>query len=104
MKKILGIMVLSLLLITTVPSLSSFNSFKDLKKKEPNFVTVTHDLNYFLKIGYKIKLEKTIDSIKVYVLKKEKSYIGCLKKEYYVTAICYEIILKRWANEIDRSK
>ena len=92
MKKLLGILVLSLLL--------SGNAYakeyiKDLDFKDANYIHSKHDVKYFINDGYKLVQQETRGTTTGYVLKKGEEYVGCRSFGLSKDQTCYIIVLKR---------
>ena len=86
MKKILSIIILSVLINTNVYAAKSF-------KKNTDLIYYNKNMDYFIKQGFKIVTQDTRGIRTAYVLKKEKDYVGCRTEGLSKKLICYKVTL-----------
>ena len=87
MKKLLGILVLSLLLSGN--AYSATPSLKDFKIDNTNQLYAKRNMSYFINQGYKLVLQETRGIRTAYVLKKGKDYVGCRTESLSKEETCY---------------
>ena len=86
MKKILLIIILSVLINTNVYAAKSF-------KKNTDLIYYNKNMDYFIKQGFKIVAQDTRGIRTAYVLKKGKKYVGCRTEGLSRKLICYKVTL-----------
>ena len=84
MKKLLGIVVLSLFININAHAITSFKN---------DSTPLNKSMNYFIKKGFKVVAQDTRGIRTAYVLKREEKYVGCRTEGLSKKLICYKVTL-----------
>ena len=93
MKKLLGIIVVSLLLSGNAYAATS--SLKDFKIDDTNQLYSKRNMSYFIKQGYELVLQETRGVRTAYVLQKDNDYVGCRTETLSKVETCYVMVLTK---------